>query len=98
MVNSQLWGHSLDKMTQIGIELSETTMVPRRINLIYGSVPTNAIRLVIDQLDHPASSLETVDNFERILKSYCAKYVAMRVTPEGISKRIKLYEHAVFKI
>ncbi|WP_141618393.1 NAD(P)/FAD-dependent oxidoreductase [Myxococcus sp. AB036A] len=95
-LNALLWEHSADKMTQVAIEASESQSQPKRINLIYSGIQTSAVLEAISRFGYPNSSKQAVRDFERMMQTDRAKFIAVRVGPEGLSPRLKLYKHALF--
>ncbi|QDE91115.1 FAD-binding protein [Myxococcus xanthus] len=95
-LNALLWEHSADKMTQVAIEASESQSQPKRVNLIYSGIQTSAVLEAISRFGYPESSKQSVRDFERMMQTDRAKFVAVRVGPEGLSPRLKLYKHALF--
>jgi 2-polyprenyl-6-methoxyphenol hydroxylase-like FAD-dependent oxidoreductase len=95
-LNDLIWENSDDKMTQIAIEVSESQATPKRVNLIYGGTRIPAIRDASVRFGFPESTRQSVQAFERMMQTDRVKFVAFRVTPEGLSPRFKLYGHAMF--
>ncbi|AEI67813.1 NAD(P)/FAD-dependent oxidoreductase [Corallococcus macrosporus] len=95
-VNALLWERSADKMTQIAIEASENQSQPKRVNFIYSGTQTSAVLEAISRFGYPESSKQSVRTFERMMQTDHAKFVAIRVGPEGLSPRLKLYKHGLF--
>jgi hypothetical protein len=91
-----LWRHSVDKMTQLAIEVSPDEPLPRRVNLIYCGTALAAMRRAVTRfgLDDPP----VVDRFQRLMQTERAKYVALRVSPVGLTSRFKMYGHAAFRL
>ena len=77
-----IWRHSVDKMTQLAIEVSPGEAVPRRVNLIYCGTALAAMRRAVTRfgLDAPQGRL-VVDRFQGLMQTDRAKYVALRVSP-----------------
>ncbi len=95
-LNALLWERSADKMTQIAIEASESQPQARRVNLIYSGTQTSAVLEAISRFGYPSSAVHSVRTFEQMMQTDHAKFVAVRVGPEGLSPRLKLYKHALF--
>lgn len=83
-------------MTQVAIEASEFQSQPKRVNLIYCGIQTSVVLEAISRFGYPVSSKQSVRDFERMMQTDRAKFVAVRVGPEGLSPRLKLYKHALF--
>ncbi len=95
-LNDLLWERSADKMTQVAIEASELQSQPKRVNFIFSGTQTSAVLEAIARFGYPPSAARAVRDFERMMQTDYAKFVAIRVGPEGLSPRIKLYKHALF--
>jgi hypothetical protein len=96
LCNDLLWSNSCDGMTQVAVEFSEGQTHANRVNLIYSGTRLQAVRTMMEELGFAETGLESVGQFERTMKTEIAKFVAIRVGPEGISSRVKLYGHALF--
>jgi hypothetical protein len=94
--NDLLWSNSCDGMTQVAVEFSEGQTHANRVNLIYCGTKLQAVRTMMEELGLAETGLESVAQFEKTMKTEVAKFVAIRVGPEGISSRVKLYGHALF--
>lgn len=97
-LSDMLWASSMDKMTQIAIEVSAAQATPKRLNLIYCGTKLSAIKAAIERFGLDRTSGQSVDAFARMMQHDFAKFVGIRVTPRGISPRIKLYGHAMFAL
>jgi hypothetical protein len=83
-------------MTQVALEISESQATPKRVNFIYCGTRTSTIREAIDRFGYPASNKLGVQKLEHMLQTDRAKFIAIRVGPEGLTPRLKLYGHAQF--
>jgi hypothetical protein len=93
-----LWAASSERMTQVMVGVSAADATPLRMNLITCGTPTGAVKDALRALGDPRFNARSVAPFERALQSGRAKYVALRITPEGLSPRLKLYGHAMFAL
>jgi len=93
-----LWRNSTDKMTQIAIEVSSSQLTPRRINLIYSGTKLSAIKQAADAFGYADALGAAAETFGEMMQSEQVKFIGVRVTPEGISPRFKLYGHALFDL
>jgi len=94
----RLWEASSEPVTQILVELSEHEAQPLRMNLITGGTRTGAVKDVLRELGDPRFDPRGVLPFERAMQTGRAKYVALRLTPAGLSPRVKLYGQACFAV
>ena len=94
----ELWSVSSEPMTQIMISVTADAAAPLRMNLITCGTPTGAVKDTLRGLADPRFNARGVASFERLLRTGRAKYVALRVTREGLNPRLKLYGHAQFGI
>ena len=94
--NDLFWANSRDGMTQVAVEFSEGQTRANRVNLIYSGTKLSAVRSAMEELGMGDAALESVERFERTMHTDVAKFTAVRVGPQGISSRLKLYGHAFF--
>ncbi len=93
-----LWTASSEPMVQVMVSVSADAAAPLRMNLITAGTMTGAVKDALRAIGDPRFNVRSVESFERLLRTGRAKYVALRVTPEGLSPRVKLYGHAWFGI
>ena len=94
----RLWEASSEPMTQVLLDVSGNTTQPPRMNLITCGTRTGAVKDALRELDDPRFDPRSVLPFERVLQTGRAKYVALRLTPAGLSPRVKLYGQACFAL
>lgn len=71
---------------------------PKRVNVIYCGTRTAAIKEALEEAGYGDETRGAVEDFERRMESDFVEFIGLRVGPEGLTPRVKLYGQTLFEL